>query len=65
MQTLKRVREERGVKQRAVAEYLGVSRQTYCRYEGQQEKMTIEQAKAVCRFLHCDIADIFLPENVS
>lgn len=65
MQTLKKIREARGVKQKAVAEYLGVARQTYCRYEGQQEKMTIEQAKAVCHFLHCDIADIFLPEKVN
>ena len=38
MHTLKAVRESRGVKQKAVAEYLGVSRQTYSRYENKQEK---------------------------
>ena len=64
MHTLKAVRERRGVKQKAVAEYLGVSRQTYGKYENKQEKMSIEQAKAVCSFLHCDLADIFLPEEV-
>ena len=62
MNTLKAVRESRGVKQKAVAEHLGVSRQTYSRYENKQEKMSIEQAKAVCSFLHVDLADIFLPE---
>lgn len=65
MQTLKEVRESRGVKQSAVADYLGVSRQTYCRYENNQEKMRIEQARAVCEFLRCDLADIFLPEEVN
>ena len=48
-----------------MAEHLGVSRQTYSRYENKQEKMSIEQAKAVCSFLHCDLADIFLPEEVN
>ena len=61
MQTLKEARESRGIKQKTVAEHLGVARQTYCRYENQQEKMSVEQAKAVCEFLHCSVADIFLP----
>lgn len=65
MNTLKEVRDSRGVKQKAVAEHLGVSRQTYSRYENNQEKMSIEQAKAVCSFLRCDLADIFLPEEVN
>ena len=61
MQTLREARKERGVLQKAVAEHLGVSRQTYSRYENAQENMTIEQAKAVCKFLHCSIEDVFLP----
>ena len=61
MQTLKEARESRGIKQKTVAEHLGVARQTYCRYENQQEKMSVEQAKAVCELLHCSVADIFLP----
>ena len=65
MNTLKAARESRGIKQKAVAEHLGVSRQTYSRYENKQEKMSIEQAKAVCSFLNCDLADIFLPEEVN
>lgn len=65
MKTLKEFRTKRGITQKAVAEYLGVSRQTYNRYENMQEKMTIEQAKAVCDFLRCDVLDIFLPEEVN
>lgn len=64
MQTLKELREDRGVTQKAVANHLGVSRQTYNRYENNQERMTIQQAKAACDFLHVDIADIFLPAEV-
>lgn len=65
MQSLKEKREAQGVTQKAVAEHLGVSRQTYNRYENMQEHMTIEQAKAVCSFLHCSVSDIFLPEEVN
>lgn len=64
METLKEFRLNKGVKQKSVAEYLGVSRQTYGRYERNPEKMSIQQAKAVCDFLNCDIADIFLPRGV-
>lgn len=64
MQTLKSVRELRGVTQKAVAEHLGVARQTYANYESKQEKMTVEQAKAACDFLHCEVAEVFLPEEV-
>ena len=65
MQTLKEMRESRGVTQKSIAQHLGVARQTYCRYENKQEKMTIEQAKAVCDFLHCSVADIFFPQEVN
>lgn len=64
MHNLQAAREIRGVTQKAVADYIGVTRQTYARYEAEQERMTIEQAKAVCEFLHCSITDIFLPEEV-
>lgn len=65
METLKSMREKRGISQKAVAKHLGISRQTYSRYEEEQGKMTVEQAISVCAFLNCDIADIFLPKNVN
>lgn len=65
MQTLKKYRIQKGIKQSAVAEHLGVTRQTYSSYEKQQERMSIDQAKAVCEFLGCSVGDIFLPNDVS
>lgn len=65
MKTLKEVREAKGVKQLAVANYLGISRQTYAAYEQNQDQMSIEQARAVCKFLGCRVVDIFLPHDVN
>ena len=63
MATIKEVREEKGVKQKAVAQYLGVSRQTYSHYEKHPEAMSIAQAKLVCEFLGCSLASLFLPSE--
>lgn len=59
MKTLREVRENKGVKQLAVANYPGISRQTYAAYEQNQEQMSIEQARAAREFLGCKVADIF------
>ncbi len=65
LRTLKEIREERGVKQLAVAEHLGIARQTYAAYEENPRVMTIDQAIAVCGFLHCKLSDIFLLNEVN
>lgn len=65
MQSLREVRESKGVKQFAVADHLGVSRQTYASYESNPESMSVGQAKAVCEFLHVSVADIFFAPDVS
>ncbi len=59
MQTLKEAREKRGIKQKAVAEALDITRQTYAKYEENPDLMPIYQAKAACAFIGCDIADVF------
>lgn len=64
MQSLRAVRELRKLTQKEVADKLGITRQTYAGYESNQERMTIEQAKAVCKLLDCDIEDIFLSRDV-
>ena len=64
MPRLKEYRESKGVKQSAIAEKLGIARQTYSFYEKNQEKMTFEQAKIVCDFLGTSVSDIFLPVDV-
>lgn len=65
MKSLKEYRESKGVKLQAVAEHLGVTRQTYSTYEANQSSMSIEQAVAVCDFLGCTVEDIFLPSKVN
>lgn len=59
MKTLKEAREERGIKQVAVANALKVSRQTYARYEENPRDMTILQAEIACNFIGCDVKEIF------
>ena len=65
MLTLKDAREKRGIKQGAVAEAIGVTRQTYAKYELDADTMTIAQAKAACEFIGCDFNDIFFVQDVS
>lgn len=60
MKTLKEIREEKGIKQVAVADHLGIARQTYAGYEDNPQAMSVAQARAVCDFLNCPIEDIFL-----
>ena len=65
MQTLREIRESRGVKQVAIAEHLGIARQTYASYEENPRSMTVDQALAVCAFLHCKLSDIFFLGEVN
>ena len=65
MKTLRKVREERGIKQLAVAEHLGIARQTYAGYEDNPQAMSVAQARAVCDFLNCSIEEIFLSDKVN
>ncbi len=64
MENLKSIREAKGVKLSAVADYLGVSRQTYSKYEENQGAMSIDQAVAVCEFLGVSVNEIFLANKV-
>lgn len=59
MKTLKEAREERGIKQLAVANALKISRQTYAKYEENPRDMTVLQAETACKFIGCDVKEIF------
>ena len=59
MKTLREAREERGIKQKAVADALKVSRQTYAKYEESPRYMPVYQAEAACAFIGCDPNEIF------
>lgn len=63
MKTLKEIRESKGVKQYAVAQHIGVSRQTYCGYENNPSSMSVGRAQAVCDFLGCKITDILFSSD--
>ncbi len=65
MRTLKEVRKDKGVKQRAVADHLKISRQSYSRYENNPEKMPIGLALAACDFLGVNVRDIFFDSMLS
>lgn len=63
--TLKDWRESHGIKQVSVAEYLGITRQTYAAYEANQSDMSVEMALKACEFMHAPFDLIFLPKKVS
>lgn len=63
MKTLKEAREERGIKQLAVAEAIGVSRQTYAAYEQDHQHMPLAKAEAACEFIGCNPHEIFFSHN--
>lgn len=63
MQTLKDARERKGIKLSAVANYLGVSRQTYRLYERDSSRMSIAQAISACEFIGVPPTEIFFLNN--
>ena len=65
MITLREARDRRGIKAQAVAEHIGVSRQTYSKYENKPWLMTVQQASAACDFIGCQMADIFFGDEVN
>lgn len=64
MQSLQEIRESKGIKLNSVAQHIGVSRQTYRKYEKNPGSMTIDQALSVCNFIGCSVDEIFLSCNV-
>lgn len=59
MQTLREARKKKGIKACAVADAIGVSRQTYAKYEDDQGIMSIKHAQAACDFMGLDFDSIF------
>lgn len=59
MKTLREAREERGIKQIAVAKHLKIARQTYAKYEDNPREMPVYLAEGACEFIGCTPSDIF------
>ena len=60
--TLKKKREDAGVSVQEMADYLGITRQQYHNYENDPGRIRVDVANSICRFLHCDINEIFFPK---
>ncbi len=63
MLTLRELRKQRGISQEQLAGYLGISRQTYARYERRPDLLGIDQAQTLCNLLGCDF-DSLVPVEV-
>ncbi len=63
MKTLKEARLAKGIKACAVAEHLGITRQTYAKYEANPEAMSVMHAQAVCDFLGVPVSEIFFAQR--
>ena len=59
MSSLRELREQRGMTQKELAHYLGISRSTYARYEQNPDMMSIVQALRICQLMNCDIDELF------
>lgn len=60
-------RNQKGVKQKAVASAVGISRQTYIQHEKKPWLMGVDEAMAVCDFLGIELSDVedfFRPRDV-
>jgi DNA-binding XRE family transcriptional regulator len=49
--------------QETIARYLGITRQTYAKYEQEPEKLTIDQAIVLCDILDCDFDSLLSKED--
>lgn len=63
MKSLREIRRSKGVTKAAVARHLGISKPTYDNYERHPERMRIETAEEVARFLGVRLSDIFFLAN--
>lgn len=60
---LKELRAEQGLSQQALADHLGVSRQTVISIEKGRFDPSLPLAFALATTFHCTIEDIFQPET--
>lgn len=59
MDLLKKERIKRGIKQKWVADRLGVARQTYANWENDVQELPVTKIQAICELLGINIDDVF------
>lgn len=62
---MKSLRARVGMSQEDVANYLGISRASYCDYEVNPSKVKIETLKKLSMLFRCNISDFFVELNVT
>lgn len=62
---MKSLRARVGMSQEDVANYLGISRTSYCDYEVNPSKVKVETFKKLSVLFKCNIADFFIEFNVT
>lgn len=64
-QKLKELREDSDISQSEIARILGTTQQQICKYENQQQEMTVPKLKALCEFYGVSADYILgLPRNL-
>lgn len=63
--TLKQARRFRNVTIREIASYLGVSSQSYIKWEKNPDMIRLGYAKLICEFLDFDMNEIFFVRNIN
>lgn len=63
--TIAEIRKEKRIYQREVAEYLGLARATYCKYERNPMMFTAEQLHKMAELFEVPSAEIFLATKSS
>lgn len=58
-----RLRSDRGLKQKDMAEMLGITKETYGMKERGQLQFSMDEMFTISRYFHVPIEDIFLPRN--
>lgn len=61
-ETIRNLRESKGIKSKFVADKLGMSASSYCDIESGRKKLTFEHAQTISEVLGVDIKD-FLCDN--
>ena len=64
-ETIRKLRKEKGLTQRQVADYLQIDRSTYAYYESGRSKLNIDVVVKLAQFYQVRYAVLLGPESVS
>lgn len=63
MASIRQIRRMKEIRQKEMAEYLGIHIQTYRKLEEHPEKATVEQAKKIAKKLGVSYDDLFFADD--